>query len=262
MLIQSIHIFFFHDFEISALELIGNAETDSKIFIQKTFCPLDTSDCFSEIISEAQLLDITYHLSDEGELIINGVNKTETEFCAERYDIWVKMKYEPYFYHDDSNPRHQTSIVFKNGKTEMDLIQLCHLYCSQANPMGSIQSFIGELTKFVLNLFSTCNPESEMVKMMYKECLRKFTPSETFNLIGRLVQDLQSSETNTDKVIERQFLLRFENDVLISRSDPENKAIYSVNFFSKHLTISRSDRQFSNIVVYQNTDFEYGFILL
>ena len=254
--------FIFHDFEISALELIGNAETDSKVFIQRTFHPLDTNDCFSEIISETELLGITYNLSDDGELVINGINKPDTEFCEERYDAWVKMKYEPYFYHDDSSPQLQTSIVFRNAKTELDLIQLCHLYCSQTNLMGTIQSFIGELTTFFLKLFTNTNGQSELVRMMYKEYFRTLTPKETFNLIGRLVQNLKLGEVSTDKLWERQFLFRFDNEILISRSDPENKAIYAVKFYSKHLTISTTDGQLSNIVVYHNTDFEYGFILL
>lgn len=260
--------FFFNNSEYSALDIMGDAKTFTKI-------PLHFSDDSNDVVSSdpvdilsRQILQngsVTYDLSDKGELVLSQA--VESVFFNSQYEDWAKQQYIPYYYLNNEKQNHQQlSIVYSNEQTELDLIKRCASYTSSnVNAPSTIYDFIHLLQGHFLKLIESKDRYSEIseyVKLLYKKRFNSLSCKETFDLIGQLVSTIQQRNLD-NKFIDIHYVLMDRNGLkpYISNEEEDDESLYDITFYSRHFTITVYGKELLNSP-YTNTCFEYGFLLV
>ncbi len=249
----------FRDSELSAVDMLGNAETDTRVVIHRQCHVVHVEDNVEDNFDPREIVKVpstaVYDISDSGELLFDSV--TEEEFCQRRYREWVESVSDPSFYYHDPT---MTRIVFRNEQTELDLLRD---FC-RTKQQHSIHDFQTSMIKFFVRLFDDAADSSdvaartaaEVLKAVYLECLRRLSPRELFDTIGHV---LQKSGRN-DELSETHFIVCRADEVnIIYKRRPQAKCLYVVEFRSKDATVT-GDQTFT--VAYRNPVFRYEFLLL
>ena len=255
--------FFFNNSEYSALDLMGDAKTFTKMPIHSNvITSADPVDTLSR-----QLLqhgNMTYSLSDKGELLLSQAS--ESVFLNSKYEDWAKQQYVPYYYLNNENQNHQLSMVYTNEQTELDLIKQCFSYTSlNVNAQNTIHDFIHLLQKHFISLIESKGQYreiSEYVNLLYKNHFNSISCKDTFDLIGKVVSKIQQRDLNNDFIdIHYVFLDRNSLKPYISNEEEDDKTLYDIVFYSRHFTITVDGNEVLNSP-YANTSFEHGFLLV
>ncbi len=169
----------------------------------------------------------------------------------------MKSAQDPFYYHDDTDPKSQTRIVFDNEQKELDLARAWKYFCE--SPRRSIYDFRDSMIAFFVRLFDASDGRVESLKSVYLECLRRPSQREVFDTIGHVLQHLQSDR----ELYETHFIVREDCDGkrYIKKRPPTEECLYEVEFRSKDVTITDHFHQ-KFTIVYRNPVFQYEFLLL
>lgn len=241
---------FCNDAELSALDILGNAETDTRVSVRRQ---LDEDEALG--YDPKELVDvsaISYEdIADGGELTFDG-GKTESEFCRSRYRRWIETRYEPFYYHDDGDPKSQTRLVFTNEQTELDLARSFQTFCD--SPRRTIHDFQNSVINFVVSLFDSSDQRAEIVSTVYRDCLMRLSPKQVFETIGHLVLDLKS-QNHASEIHHVAGKRIYKN--------PHEGSMYEVEFRSNDLIVTEPSQNQTFTIAYRRSPvFQYEFLLL
>ncbi len=166
----------------------------------------------------------------------------------------VEERARSFYYHDDTDPKSQTRIVFDNEQKELDLARAWKYFCE--SPRRSIYDFRDSMIAFFVRLFDASDGRVEILKSVYFECLRRPSQREVFDTIGQVLQHLQSADR---ELYETHFIVRGKK--IYKKRPPTEECLYEVEFRSKDVTITDHFHQ-KFTIVYRNPVFQYEFLLL
>ena len=250
----------FKNTEVHAIDVLGNIYSDTVVLIQRSKTINDVKFDVRKLLDENQLYDITYEISDQGEMKIQSY--FESEYCLDKYIKWSQKQYCPFFYHDDSNAEHQIRLVYKSEQNALELIQLSS---STDVPKHTINDFMSDLVSHFIKLFiheEMFSSIVEHVKLIYKVYFNEQKPMKVFSDIGSLLLKLQSKESIHD-VLETHFITcidKMSKELIILKEPPSTEIVYIVEFHHEFLNITTPSNE--NIEIkYKNPSFRYEFIL-
>lgn len=276
---------FLNQTEVTAIEMLGNVETDSTVIVKRHLRPglndespfdHDTEVSLSQLINEDDMANIQYDISNDGELTLQQVNKTESDFLLERYRHWLETQYRPYYYHDDNEPSSQIRLVYRNEQTEFDLLQQCVDYCSSIKvPKHTIDDFVQSLSRHFLHMFRTDTTDEQdvdHVRIIYTDYIRSLSPRNVLEFVGGLIHKIEYNHrnhhhhdfVNDDLVVETHYIVcadKITQEKTIVKGDPQVEALYTIEFRSSHFTIS-GRANVVHTIYYGDSEFEYAFLLL
>ena len=250
----------FKDIEVHAIDILGNTLSDTMILIKRTKNKNDTDFDVSSLLNDSQIPDITYEISDEGDMKIQSYS--DSDFCLDMYIKWSKKQYSPFFYIDEFNSNPQVKLVYKNEESAFELIQLSSFTDVQKH---TIHEFISDLLLHFIKLFNSAeifNSTVEHVKLIYKDFYKGQKPFKVFCDLGTLLKKLQSKDSIND-VLEKHFITCVDSiskDLVITKVSPSTEVVYIVEFYREFLTITTPSKG-SIEIKYQNPRFRYEFVL-
>lgn len=251
---------FFNDHECSAVDLLGNTESDNIVYVKRFSTDIRSSDMLESREMFMDDLDVKYDINEIGELIVTG-GKTDSSFCSEKYSNWERNTYNPYYYLDKFDRKNQMRIVYTNNELELELTRQCMDYSLGDYSRHTIYEFTKSLQRFFVRLFNcSCEYVIEYLQCIYREYFDNLSPKEKFDFIGKLVLGLKIHHVEDD-ILQVHYIIRDNERIVVSKDNTENKNLFTVTFYPSYLTVQTSEQKFYK-VPYENSKFDYGFLLL
>lgn len=257
---------FFDEVQVDGVHMMGDPNTDSHICIIRSCVDYRHSNV-KQIISDDDLKDVTYKMTDTGELYVNELFETENEFCLKKYNAWYKNQYNPFYYFNDKDPNIQIKIVYRNEEVEFTITEYCEIYSKNSLPHHTIYDFTEHMVQYFLSLFCISWEDTgenkntaDSVRTIYKLCFQHMTPWEIFDTIGNVIALINGNIH--DIVLDEHHIVIVDVNTgqkrIFKTIEQSDLALFSVRFYPTRITVYWN----RDITLELKTEkFRYEFIL-